>query len=225
MSNTSQLLGDAHPADAASWVQQAARLQETRVPAGALKVSGGGQAVLRPLHGFGRLWQKVYQARLQDATVPPGEIIRVWKEHLPQFWPKGNWLYGPVRGSVPAAVAPLSLGLSGGVELFVRFAGDESFTCMTPRGHRCASWITCSAYVEDGCTVIQLQLLIRATDPLYELGTRLHIIPAMENIFWRQTLSALLARFKVEAPVRISARCLDPHLHWSLFWDGWQHRQ
>ncbi len=223
MSNTSQLLRDAHPRDAADWAQQAATLKVTNVPAEALKLSGAGHAVLSPLHGFGQLWQKVYQARLQDATVPPGDIIRVWKEHFPQFWPKGNRLYAPVTGIVPAAVAPLSLGLPGGIELFVRFAGDESFTFMTPQGHLCASWITCSAFVEGGCTVIQVHLLLRATDPLYEMGTRLHVIPVMEHTFWRQTLSALMAHFNVEAPVRISATCLDPHLHWSLFWDGWQH--
>jgi len=223
MSNTSQLLRDAHPRDVANWAQQAATLQVTSAPTGALKLSGAGHKVLSPLHGFGQLWQKVYQARLPDATVHPRDIIRVWKENFPQFWSKGNRWYAPVTGIVPAAVVPLSFGLPGGVELFVRFVGDESFTFMTPQGHLLASRITCSAFMENECTVIQLHLLLRATDPLYEMGTRLHVIPVMEHTFWRQTLSALLAHFNMDAPVRISATCLDPQLHWSLFWNSWQH--
>jgi hypothetical protein len=67
---------------------------------------------------------------------------------------------------VPGAVALLG-GLSG---VMVLYSDEESFTYMTPEGHPFFGWITFSAYEkEDGTTVAQAYLLIRANDPLYEL--------------------------------------------------------
>ncbi len=52
----------------------------------------------------------------------------------------------------------------------VLYSDEESFTYMTPEGHPFSGWITFSAYEEeDGTTVAQAHLLIRANDPLYEL--------------------------------------------------------
>ena len=50
--------------------------------------------------------------------------------------------------------------LSTGV--LVIYADDESFTLMTPQGHMFAGWITFSAYEEDGGTVAQAHVLMRA---------------------------------------------------------------
>ena len=51
--------------------------------------------------------------------------------------------------------------------------GAESFTLMTPAGHPEAGWVTFSSYVEDGRTFAQVQVLARASDPLYEVAFRL----------------------------------------------------
>ena len=55
----------------------------------------------------------------------------------------------------------------------VLYADDESFTLMTPEGHMFAGWITFSAAGDGEATVAQAQLLIRANDPLYEVGLTL----------------------------------------------------
>ena len=67
--------------------------------------------------------------------------------------------------------------------VFVLYSDDESFTFMTPTGHLFASWITFSAYEEDDCTVIQIHMLLRPNDPLYEMGMRLRVIPFFEDRF------------------------------------------
>ena len=69
----------------------------------------------------------------------------------------------------------------------VMYADDESFTLMTPQGHPLAGWITFSAATDDGVTVAQAQVLMRAQDPLSELGLSLggH---SLEDQFWQQTL-------------------------------------
>jgi hypothetical protein len=100
------------PRDTAYWAEQALVLKVERAPTGALNLNVEGHEVLSPLQGFGQLWQKVYQARVHNATVIPGEMVRVWKEHFPQFWPKGNRFYTPATGITPGAVAILSFGMS-----------------------------------------------------------------------------------------------------------------
>jgi phytoene dehydrogenase-like protein len=81
---------------------------------------------------------------------------------------------GLVLGTLGHAIGwPLPRGgmpLSTGV--FVLYSDDESFTLMTPQGHVFAGWITFSAHEEIGCTVAQAQVLMRANDPIYELGLR-----------------------------------------------------
>jgi hypothetical protein len=44
---------------------------------------------------------------------------------------------------------------------------------MTPEGHLFAGWITFGATERDGETVAQSQVLMRAPDPIFELGLTL----------------------------------------------------
>ena len=83
----------------------------------------------------------------------------------------------------------------------VMYADDESFTLMTPQGHPLAGWITFSAATVDGVTVAQAQVLMRAQDPLSELGLSLggH---SLEDQFWQQTLGNLAAHLGVEPDTR-----------------------
>ena len=80
------------------------------------------------------------------------------------------------------------LKLSTGV--LVLYADDESFTLMTPQGHMFAGWITFSAFAEEGVTYAQAQVLMRASDPMYELGMTLggH---GKEDLHWQHTLRSL----------------------------------
>jgi hypothetical protein len=91
----------------------------------------------------------------------------------PSFWPKGNRFLAPL-GIAPGEVAVLDLSMPGRIKLstgvLVMYADDESFTLMTPQGHMFAGWITFSAYPQEGVTVAQAQVLMRASQPLYEVG-------------------------------------------------------
>lgn len=110
------------------------------------------------------------------------------------------------------------MALSTGV--LVIYADDESFTLMTPQGHVLAGWITFSAYEENGYTVAQAQLLIRANDPLYEIGL-LFGGHRKENVFWQHTLKALAAEFGVDEPVETELICVDPRWQWSQAKNIW----
>ncbi len=224
MTNTSDQPTERQPRDAAYWAQRVATLKVSNAPVGAINLNVDGRRAVGPLQGFGQMWQKTYRARLSGTTVTPAEVIKTWKENFPQFWPPGNRFYAPLTGIAPGEVALLNLAVPGGMPLstgvLVLYADDESFTLMTPQGHMFSGWITFSAREEDGCTVVQAQVLMRANDPLWEIALRLGGHRA-EDTFWEYTLKSLSAHFGVDAEVMTFASCVDRKLQWSQARNIW----
>jgi hypothetical protein len=216
----------------AAWAKPVSRLTVSDVPAGAVNLNVEGRQVAGALQGFGQMWQKTYWIRLSGASVTPAEVVRTWKESFPKFWPKGNRFYGPMTGIAPGGVAVLNLAGPGGITgpgglplistgIMVIYADEESFTFMNPEGHMFAGWITFSAYEQEGSTVAQAQVLIRASDPLWEIVMRLFGY-RQEDKFWESTLKSLAAHFSVDGPVQIHATCVDPKVQWSQAKNVWQ---
>ncbi len=189
------------PRDAAHWAKPVSKLHVEEVPEGARNLVEG-KRLLSPMQGFGKMWQKTYRVSLTGSDPSPVQVIREWKDHFSEFWPAGNQFYAPLTGITPGEVALIKASVAGGMKLstgvMVMYADEESFTLMTPQGHVFAGWITFSAADEQGTTVAQAQVLMRAQDPLSELGLSFggH---KQENRFWEQTLANLAAHFGVEA--------------------------
>jgi hypothetical protein len=91
---------------------------------------------------------------------------------------------------------------------------------MTPQGFPESGWNTFSAYDEDGVTVVQIQSLARAADPLYEIGFRLIGSRAQEQI-WKHVLTSIATHFGVNGQVEITKTCVDPRLQWSEAKNVW----
>jgi hypothetical protein len=91
---------------------------------------------------------------------------------------------------------------------------------MTPEGHPFSGWITFSSFEEEGTTIAQAQVLMRANDPLYEMGLRMggH---KMEDELWQKTLTNLASHFGVDEPVETNLVCVDPRLQWSQYRNIW----
>jgi hypothetical protein len=108
--------------------------------------------------------------------------------------------------------------LSTGV--MVLYADEESFTLMTPQGHMFAGWITFSASEVEGETVAQAQVLMRASDPIFEMGLTMggH---EQEDRFWQHTLTQLAGRFDQEAEVDTQVVCVDKKRQWSKWRNVW----
>ncbi len=202
--------------DAGNWAAPVDRLAVPNVPVGALDTVGGKQ-VVSPIQGFGKMWQKTYRISLAGADVTPAELIEIWKREFSSFWPKGSQFYAPLTGIAPGEVALLQASVGGGMKLstgvFVLYADEDSFTFMTPQGHMFAGWITFSAAEQDGTTVAQCLVLMRAQDPLTEMGLVLggH---RKEDRFWQDTMRALAARFGVETEPETSVVCVDKRRQW-----------
>jgi len=229
MTITSTLNTDTQSRDATFWAQPVSTMKVGHTPTGALNLNVEGHQLVGPLQGFGQLWQKTFRVRLTGVSVTPSEVIKTWKEHFPAFWPKWDHFYKPVTGIAPGEIGIINMLLPGDIPVgvpistgvMIIYADDESFTFMNPLGHMFAGWITFSAYEEDGCTIAQIQLLVRCNDPIYEIGFRLGATYS-ENRFWRYILRSLAAHYDVSEPVQTRIVCLDRKVQWSQFWNVWQ---
>lgn len=208
------------------WAKPVDRLSVQGLPQEAINLNVQGRHLTGPLKGFGQLWQKTYAIRLDGADVTPIELIRVWKERFPSFWPEGNRFYGadtPIDAGDVAVlnlVGPARSAISTGV--MVIYADGESFSFMTPQGHMFSGMITFSAYEEEGATTAQVQALIRAGDPLVETAFRLGLGHKTEDAFWHGTLKNLAAYFGAyEGAVNQRNTLIDSRVRWSEVKNVW----
>jgi len=206
----------APPRDATSWAPKVDRLAVGQRK-GVRGTNVAGRRLTGPVQGFGKMWQKTYRMDVGPA-IEPAAAIALWRSNFPDFWPKGNRFAGALTGINPGDVALLDLAVGGGVKLstgvFVLYADTESFTLMTPQGHMFAGWITFSAESAGDSTVVQAQVLMRASDPIYEIGMTLggH---RKEDKFWVATLRALGERLGVpDAPITAGNSCVDTKRQW-----------
>src|ERR687893_412479 len=210
--------------DAANWAKQVSRLSVSDAPEDAINLNVTGRRVMSPIQGFGKMWQKTYRVRLEGTEVTPAEVITTWKQNFQTFWPDRNRFYGPLTGIAPGEVALLNLSMPGRLKLstgvLVLYADEESFTLMTPQGHMFAGWITFSSYVKGDASVAQAQVLMRANDPLYEIGLAFggH---RKEDVFWAQTLEALAAHLGASGTVQTQVVCVDKRRQWSKASNVW----
>jgi len=215
------------PRNAASWAKKVDRL-EVDARQGVRGTNVAGRRLTGPVQGFGKMWQKSYRMKA-GTQITPEQAIATWKEHFPEFWPKGSRFAGALTGINPGDVALLDLALGGGVKLstgvFVLYADAESFTLMTPQGHMFAGWITFSAEREGpqdgGETVVQALVLMRANDPIYEIGMTFggH---RKEDKFWAATLTALGRHLGLPDPkVETKTTCVDTKRQWRHANNAW----
>jgi hypothetical protein len=205
------------PKDSGSWAHPVERLETTAI--GASDDAVTGRRVAGPVQGFGQMWQKTFRVRL-DGNRSSREVMTIWKEQFPTFWPRSAKFYAPLAGIAPGEVALLEIAPVPGAPVkfstgvMVIYADDESFTFMTPEGHILSAWITFSTYEDGGVTVAQVQALERASDPLDELGYMLGA-NRMNSRFWEQTLSALARHVGTSEPiVETTVVCVDRQRQW-----------
>lgn len=212
------------PRDMDFWSRHVERLTVGDLPAHARNLNVDGRRLTSPVQGFGKMWQKTYVIRLKGARVTPEEVIATWRTRFPEFWPKRNCFFGSLDGIKPGDVAVLNLSLLGmpiTTGVLVLYADDTSFTVMTPQGHQFAGFNTFSAHRDGDVTCVQIQALIRASDPVYELALPI-VGHRMEDRFWRHTLTALAATFDVEGQdVTLERTCVDRRRQWRQWTNVW----
>lgn len=211
-------MSDRKSRDEAYWAKPVSELHVSQdLPPEAVNLNVEGRRVAGMTGGFGKMWQVTYRIRLDGTNVTPEDVIKVWKENFASFWPKKSRFFGPIAAISPGDVALLNVR-AGGVKLstgiLVLYADDVSFSFMTPEGHMFNGMITFSAHTEEGVTVAQVQGLIRAQDPMYELGMTFGGKGA-EDRMWLHTLQSLAAHFGVETRATVNRVCVDKRRQWN----------
>lgn len=204
------------PRDESNWAAKIDRLtvSDEVAPAG-FNISGRRPAGAQ--QGFGRLWQRTYAVDL-GSGITPQQLVADWKERFPSYWPDGATFHVALTGMTPGSVAPIAIasgaGLTISTGIFVLYADDESFTFMCPEGHMFAGWITFGAMeTESGGTSADVKILIRTSDPLYELGWP--VMRRKEDTFWSATLENLAKDHGVSSPaVTEVTTCVDRKRLW-----------
>jgi hypothetical protein len=216
-----------------AWAKPTERLQvDADMPQGAMNLNVQGRQLTNPLQGFGQMWQKTYRIKLIAPRVhatgkaaSPQDIIAGWKANFAKFWPRGNNFYAPLTEVTPGQVAVLNLKGPGGIPLStgirVIYADDEQFSFMTPQGHMFAGMITFSSEQVREDVYAQVQALIRASDPAYELFFKLGIIGKMEDQFWTATLENLASYFGASGKVEIKSQLVDSRWNWGSAKNIW----
>lgn len=129
-------------------------------------------------------------------------------------WARSGIFGAPLAGIKPGEVSLLNITMPGraprSTGVLVLYAGDASFTLMTPPGHTFAGWITFNAQSEEGATVVEAHVLKRASDRIFELG----LAHRKEDETWWATLRSLAARFGIaDAQVTSTVLC-DRQRQW-----------
>jgi anti-anti-sigma regulatory factor len=210
-----------------SWAKPVDRLTLAEVPTGAQALNVQRRRLFGPLQGFGRMWQKTYRICLRNSKLTPQEVIAMWKQNVPELKPPQKRFFPSSTGITPNALVLIDAETPGGpisTGVMVLYAGAESFTLMTPAGHPEAGWVTFSSYVEEGCTFAQVQVLARASDPLYEVAFRLAGDKLQDRI-WNHVLTALAAKAGTSGEVEMQKTLLDPKFQWKRASNIWHNAQ
>ncbi|MGH2759114.1 MAG: hypothetical protein ACRDKJ_06055 [Actinomycetota bacterium] len=207
------------PRDEEFWAKPVSELRVAHdLPAEAVNLNVEGKRLAAMTGGFGKMWQKTYRIALHGASVSPEQVVKDWKENFSSFWPKAAKFYGPLTAISPGDVALLNLKVGGPARLstgiFVLYADDVSFSFVNPEGHMFVGMITFSASQTEGVTSAQVQALIRAGDPLYELMMPI-AIHRQEDKFWKGTLQNLAGHFGVDGQADMSRTVVDRKRQWS----------
>ncbi|MGA2367793.1 MAG: STAS domain-containing protein [Dehalococcoidia bacterium] len=209
------------------WSTTVGMLKVSAAPGQAINLNVNGRKTAGPLQGFGQLWEKTYRIDLSDTGLTPAQIIGTVKSKFPEFQPPENRFYPTDRGIAPGEIVLINALTPGGLVatgVLVLYADEHTFTFITPQGHPEAGWVTFKSFEEGGLTILQIQGLARASDPIYELAFRFAGSQIQEKI-WTHVLESAAKYAGSTAQVQIDKRCLDTSLQWSRFFNVFQNAQ
>ena len=198
------------PSKEAAWAAPVREIHVGETPEGAMNLNVEGRQLASPLQGFGQMWEKTFQVRLEGVDLPPERVLQTWQENFPKFQPPENRFYPSMSGIQPGSVLlinakvppfpgmPSVLPVSTGV--MVLYADDEMFTVMCPEGHPLSGWNTFSVLRdEDGTVVAEVREQSRASDPMYEFFFRVLGSSKQQDEIWIHVLTQLADFFSVKS--------------------------
>ncbi len=184
----------------AGWAPYIDKIEVTEKPEGALAKNMDNRRVRSQLEGFGKLWQKTFWLMIDKPGLTPKDIITIFMKNFVVFQVPENFFYPTSKGLTPGALVFIDSVTPGGIVstgIYVIYADETSFTYITPHGHPEAGWITFSAKEQDGKIRMQIQGIVRASDPFYELAYAIAGQAFQEKI-WLNVLTSLAKKLEIE---------------------------
>jgi hypothetical protein len=202
------------------------KLPDIETPPDAINLNVSGKELAGPELGFGQLWRKSYRIRLAGSSATPNEVIARWKKKFSDYWPEGSNFYGARPRIEEGEVAVINLegpaGITIATGVAVVHSDEHSFSFITPQGHIFAGVIHFTASRDGELTAAEVESVMRAGDPLFEIGARLGIIHRQEDNFWRETLRRLAADFGVHGQsVELASELIDRRVRWKAVTNVW----
>jgi anti-anti-sigma factor len=210
-----------------NWALPLEHLLVPQMPSEAINLNVNGRRTSGPQQGFGQLWEKTYRIDLTDSGLATAQIIDTVKKHFTLLQPEENRFYPSVNGIKPGEIVLINAKTPGGLVatgVRVLYAGDTTFTFITPQGHPEAGWVTFKAFEENSRTIMQIRGLARASDPIYELAFRL-AGSALQQQIWTHMLESLAKHTTSSGQAKFNKQCLDESLQWSKFFNIFQNAQ
>jgi len=209
------------------WAKSISKTMVPAMPPDSINLNVAGRRVVGPVDGFGPMWQKTYQLSLSGTKVTPSEAIGILKKNFPQFQPPENRFYPSEAGIQPGEVVLINSSTPGGplyTGVIVMYADEKAFAFITPQGHPESGWVTLDAFEEHGATVVQIQGLARANDPIYEIAFRLVGSKVQEKI-WRYVLISMAKHLGLTSEVNVKKIRVDARLQWPQAKNVWYNAQ
>ncbi len=223
----SRQLPQATARDTSCWAKPIVQLNIPEMPPEAINRNMKGRRVVGPVDGFGQLWQKTYQLKVDKPGLTPEDVIKILKRNFPSFQPSYNRFYPTEKGIQPSEVVAIDSSTPGGpvsTGVMVLYADERSFTFITPQGHPESGWVSFSAFETNNQIVAQILGLARANDPVYEVAFRT-VGSKMQVKIWTHVVTSLAMYLRIPADITVEAVCVDPQMQWSQAGNVWYNAQ
>lgn len=207
----------------AGWAPKMVRLHVTEKPEGAFAKNMDGRRVIGQLQGFGPMWEKTYWLNIKEPGIKKEDVMLAMQEHFVEFQPSGNSFYPTSKGIAPGEMIFIDSRTPGGIVstgVMVLYMDDRSFTFITPQGHPEAGWVTFSVDEREDSVYVQIQGLVRSSDPFFEIAFTLLGSKFQETI-WKHVLSSLAKYLGVEDNVQMKKYRPATDLQWSKTGNIW----
>ncbi len=199
-----------------SWAKPISELFVPEMPKAARNLNVHGRRPMGPVHGFGRLCQKIFRLHIRDVTISPQEAIAEFKQNFPGFQPSYNHFYATPEGVQAGEIVLIDSITPGGpvsTGVMVVYADDQSFTFNTPQGHPECGFVSFSGHKNNDGTIVQILGLARASDPLYEAAFRL-VGSKLQTRLWTHVLTSLALHLGVTPDITFDEEIVDKSLRW-----------
>jgi anti-anti-sigma factor len=184
----------------AGWAPYIERIRVSEKPEGAMIKNMDNRRLQPQITGFGKMWQKTFWLMIDRPELTPKDVINELRQNFVAFQIPENFFYPTSKGLSPGALVFIDSKTPGGIVstgVYVLYADDTSFTYITPHGHPEAGWITFSAKEQDGKIRLQIQGLVRASDPFYEFAYAVAGQAFQEKI-WLNVLTQMAKHLAIE---------------------------